>query len=186
MPNPSKPMPTFSAKQIALFRAKVKRMEDVNACWVWQGWIHPSGYGRFFGIFTHRIAYYLSTGKDPGINLVCHKCDNPACCNPNHLFLGTQADNIADKVSKGRQAKGEGSPSLLHPEARPRGEEHWTHRRPELVKRGERCNLAKLPLEAIRSIRSLYLSGETSPNIALRYGISRQQVWRIVTRKNWG
>lgn len=78
----------------------------------WTGTIGAHGYAQVsVGNKTrraHRYAWELTNGPIPDGLVVCHKCDNPICVNPSHLFLGTSADNTADKVRKGRQAKGEG------------------------------------------------------------------------------
>lgn len=90
---------------------KIKYTHDkcLGHCWIWQGSFYLNGYGRM-GInnksyHAHRISYYLVYGEISRKNLICHKCDNPACVNPEHLFQGTSKDNIQDMVIKGRQNK---------------------------------------------------------------------------------
>jgi len=87
------------------FWSKVKRSDD---CWEWQGGKSPLGYGRVRhegkDWFAHRVAYYLIYGVHPGNLSVCHKCDNPPCVRPDHLFLGTRHDNMMDSARKGRNA----------------------------------------------------------------------------------
>lgn len=90
------------------FWAKINKIE--NGCWEWAGSILTSGYGAFdfqgVRFLSHRLAWIFTNG-DPKDKYVCHKCDNPLCCNPEHLFLGTTQENTKDCVSKNRQAKGE-------------------------------------------------------------------------------
>lgn len=74
-----------------------------GACWEWGGPTNKKGYGTGAnGVFAHRLAYERARGPIPHGLLVCHTCDNPPCCNPSHLFLGTTQDNADDMVAKGR------------------------------------------------------------------------------------
>lgn len=101
----------------ARFWSKVDR-RGPSECWEWQAARHPFGYGRF-GIgrepgyrgqrvaLAHRMAWQLTHGAIGSDTVVCHHCDNPPCCNPAHLFIGTHADNHMDAVKKGRHSHGE-------------------------------------------------------------------------------
>jgi hypothetical protein len=86
-------------------------------CWEWQGTRDQDGYGRISvqrkTMAAHRLAFELGHGVSADGLHVCHSCDNPGCCNPAHLFLGTNTENHKDKVSKGRQACGEQANSVL-------------------------------------------------------------------------
>lgn len=86
------------------------RIEGGPGCWPWNGERNNQGYGRFrvyrgpktVRLLAHRLSYYLATGIDPGRSVVRHSCDTPICCNPQHLTLGTQADNVRDAAERGR------------------------------------------------------------------------------------
>jgi len=87
------------------FEAKFTKAEG---CWLWHGATAPGGYGSF-GVpgrttVAHRVAYELYVGTIPEGTFVLHKCDTPACVNPDHLFLGSHQDNMRDKWAKGRQS----------------------------------------------------------------------------------
>jgi hypothetical protein len=102
------------------------KVDKSGECWIWRGAKNRNGYGTFmlgeFQARAHRVAYELTYGPILDRLMVCHHCDNPPCCNPAHLFLGTVADNAADMVKKGRQARGDHHGFRLHPESVLRGQ----------------------------------------------------------------
>lgn len=96
------------------FWSKVHK-DKQGSCWMWRAYKNNQGYGTFklHGKMqlAHRVAWELERGPIPGGKIVCHRCDTPACCNPDHLFLGTQDDNMKDALAKGRlpSRNGEGN-----------------------------------------------------------------------------
>jgi hypothetical protein len=106
---------------------------------------------------THRISYEIHIGKIPAGMCVCHKCDNPQCVNPSHLFLGTNLDNTKDKMNKGRHVA---SP-------------------------GEKNGAAKLTEKQALEIYKLYSLGHSSCKLAIIYGVSPPMIRNIVKHKNW-
>lgn len=98
----------LSAKDTARFWSKVDRRGD-DECWPWRSTIDSKGYGvievRRRQWFAHRLSMVVA-GMTPGVLCVLHRCDNPPCVNPSHLFLGTKGDNTRDMVAKGRHARG--------------------------------------------------------------------------------
>lgn len=136
-----------------------------NDCWEWLACKGRTGYGRIrlprkreTGN-AHRIVYTLTYGNVPRGKIVCHRCGNPSCCNPKHLYAGTFSDNNMDRVRHGKQAGG--------------------------ANKGSKHHMAKLKRRDITEIRGLRASGSTLPEIAKRYGVGISQIHRIVTRKSW-
>lgn len=112
-------------------------------CWVWTASTSGGGYSQFQsirGVNYGHVASWMIHYEEliPEGVLVCHKCDNPICVRPDHLFLGTHQDNMDDMVQKGRQQKGDLHFSRLTPERVVRGDKHWARRSPEKVARGDR------------------------------------------------
>jgi hypothetical protein len=143
------------------FRPKVDK-RGPDDCWPWTASKVPDGYGKlnFKGtmLAAHRIAWELERGEIPDGLLVLHTCDHPGCCNPAHLFLGTNQDNADDKVRKGRHR------SVHFP--------------------GEENPQARLTEEDVRSIRRL---AATTDRLALaaRFGVGRGHVNDIIGRRRW-
>ena len=93
------------------FWERVDKTSNVDGCWGWTGSKSPSGYGqtgdkRWKYKMAHRMSYAIHYGSIPQGLMVCHRCDNPGCVNPLHLFLGTNSDNLLDASAKGRLAAG--------------------------------------------------------------------------------
>lgn len=95
--------PASAKSRVATFWTRV---EKTGNCWIWTGRTLPTGYGRFWltgrEVYSHRFAWEMAHGAIPVGMSVCHTCDNPSCVRSDHLFLGTQKDNMADAKAKGR------------------------------------------------------------------------------------
>lgn len=136
-----------------------------DECWPWQGVIKENGYGyinawndeeqRFKVAYAHRISYEIHHGPIPPGMHVCHSCDNRACCNPSHLWVGSRLDNMQDAAAKKRIAV------------------------------GERCGTAKLTDDQVAEIRRLSSLGTKQAEIASMFGTSQPNVSRIVNEKGW-
>lgn len=100
-------VPTQSDKD--RFFSNIQRSE--NGCWMWIGYKMKNGYGQLHYqkkvVYAHRLSYFIHKGEFDASLCLCHKCDTPACCNPDHMFLGTRTDNANDKVAKQRHAVGQ-------------------------------------------------------------------------------
>jgi hypothetical protein len=144
-----------------------------KGCWEWTGYKNACGYGQVGWNgrvhLAHRIFYSLFCCQIPAGMMACHSCDNPACCRPDHLFLGTGKDNQSDSVRKGRHQNGftKGTTSTL-------------------VYSGERNSAAKLTVKGVLDIRQDHAEGLSLAAIARKRNASVSQVWRVVHRKNWG
>jgi hypothetical protein len=157
------------------FAAKVERRGSTE-CWPWRASV-IGGYGYFWAgenvdYYAHRWAWRLHRGAIPGGLCVLHRCDNPRCCNPRHLFLGTTADNVRDMVAKGRARSA-------------RGARHGSHLHPALWRRGEAHEWSKLNATRVRRIRRLALQNVTVAVIAGRLGVSVKTIRRVLSGETW-
>jgi hypothetical protein len=125
-------------------------------------------------MLAHRLSYILSFGEIPDGVCVLHRCDNPPCVNPAHLFLGDRGDNARDMAAKGRQHLQVNPGSIC-------GDRHWSRRRPELVVRGERHGMARLTDIQVREIRQAVASGATRVSMARKFGACQSTIANIVT-----
>ena len=158
------------------------RIEKSDSCWMWKGAPH-TGYGRvrYQGkdYQAHRLAYILTFGAIADDLMVCHNCDRNypvgdisyrLCCRPDHLFLGTGADNVRDMVSKGRQASGARNSHALYPERTPRGERHGMARYTDAT------------IERI--IRDFAEGSYKQADLARKYGVSPTHISDILRGKS--
>ncbi len=134
-----------------------------DACWVWRGAKYWDGYG-IFGMRAghvcraHRFSWELTRGDIPESLQVLHRCDNPPCVNPAHLFLGTPDDNVRDKMAKGRQSRSQGS----------------------------KCGKAKLSEADVIEMRRIHASATVNMvEIGERFGVDRSTVSKIVNGHGW-
>lgn len=116
------------------------------------------------------MAWIIERGSIPPGLCVCHHCDNPKCVRPDHLFIGTVADNNADMAQKGRAASGLRNTAIANP---------------ELVARGEKHANAKLTQQAVDEIRQEYTLGKSSSVLAAQFGVHRATIYKIATYRSW-
>jgi hypothetical protein len=185
----------------AALRDKIRECstpEPNTGCWLWERSCQSTGYGKLChsrGTYlAHRASYTAFHGEVPPGMFVCHKCDVKSCVNPDHLFLGTHADNMRDMAAKGRASRavflesrprGDNHYSRQTPERLARGERNGARQHPERRPRGERHGLSKLTESAVRDIRSRAVAGETCAQLARAYGVSVTPVWQVVKGKTW-
>jgi len=168
------------------------RVDEETGCWIWvgttdRGW---AKYGQFScynkNIRAHRAAYELwKLELIPEGMVVRHQCDNPPCVNPDHLILGTYADNTRDMIDRGRQPRGENHWSRFYPERIARGE--GSHKSPPPgTQRGSRNAGARLTEADVVEIRRLRAETKlTIKQIAFRYGVYHTTIEAVIYRKNW-
>ncbi len=145
-----------------------------GACWLWKAAKTTHGYGavKIAGrvLFAHRVAYALINRSTPVDKLVCHSCDNPACINPLHLFLGSHADNSRDMRNKNRQAI---------------GARNGTKTCPASIARGDKHGRSILSSEQVANIKRLLSAGETCRKIGSMFGVGRSTVGEIKRGRTW-
>ena len=143
------------------------RLDDVYAmtestpsgCREWMGQRHPAGYGRMGRRMVHRLVMERLVGPLPAGIAVCHTCDNPPCVRLDHLFLGTQKDNVRDMWAKGR-----GHASQL---------------------RGSQIGTSKLTESQVSEIKARHRTGEFQNALARSFGVSKRTINLIVTTRSW-
>ena len=144
-------------------KVAIQRAED---CWLWMANKNNKGYGMF-GLgsavlgkgLAHRTSYELAFGKIPKGSWVLHRCDNPACVNPRHLFLGTPKDNVADMDAKGRRVLS--------------------------GFKGEQIGTSKFTAAEITAMRQAYVAGEKAAHIADRFGMKRSAISDVLGGRSW-
>lgn len=156
----------MNKNQTECFWSKVDVRKNKKDCWNWLGAKKPSGYGnvRVDKVYriAHRVAFEICNGEIPSGYIVCHICDNPSCCNPNHLMLGTTKSNAADMLIKNRQK------TALR------------------ASRGVNNGMSKLKDEDIIYIRQLYEMKEKNQyELALMFGVSQPAIGAIVRNETW-
>lgn len=161
------------------------KVDTSGDCWLWPFGKDRRGYGHTYSpqgkrVPAHRYAWELTNGPIPHGLFVCHHCDNPPCVRPDHLFLGTHADNMADAKRKGRMNVGDANGMRRHPER------HRARTKPELAPRGTRNGNAKLTEENVAEIRAAFATGEARRiDLARKYGVSNALVCAIIKRTAW-
>ena len=138
--------------------SKAERVTE-SGCWIWTGTVTSRGYGQLIShnkkVYAHRASFQAFVGDIPDGMVVCHACDNVHCVNPDHLFLGTQKDNLQDMKHKGRST------------------------------RGEKNTQAVLTESKVMEIKSLLDAGWTQEQVAKHFKVSRSNIGLIKRKARW-
>lgn len=170
----------------------------LGPCWVWTAHLDEHGYGQFM-LRTRKIAraprfaWGLTNGEIPDGLHTLHRCDNPACVRPEHLFLGSRRDNALDMMSKGRQ-NFQRDPSLRprgvthglvkDPSKAARGARHSSRTKPEKILKGSDHGMSVLTESDVREIRRL--AGQvTHVDLARRFGVVKGTIGHVIRRSTW-
>lgn len=143
-----------------------KYVEKTNGCWLWKAQKNKMGYGRFYpfkphAVLAHRFMFQIINKSNIKNSYILHKCDNPPCVNPDHLYAGTQKDNMHDCIKRGRFK--------------------W-NRQP---KPGEKCHFAKLTLPQVVEIRTLRKQGKGAMQLAKQFNVCDDTIYNILNRRTW-
>lgn len=157
------------------FWRSVQKCEG-DGCWLWTGYTINGGYGIISvcgkGIGAHRFSYELNVGPLEKGKMICHKCDNPLCVRPDHLFQGTARDNVIDMHIKGRAKKHF-------------GDDNWMRKHKDLVPRGEDHQRAVLTNEEAKLARVMFATGATQLEIAGEFRVDNTTISNIVKNKTY-
>lgn len=155
--------PRSEQEDVNVFWGNVDKSEGIDGCWIWKAGKRGIGYGKMYWrgkpLAAHRISFFLANGYWPENKLVCHKCDNPPCVNPDHLFLGTHKDNSSDCRSKGRMVS-------------ERGEERYSAKL-------SKYDVVEIKLGAVNRDRKFV------SRCAEKYGVSKSAIWNIICGLRW-
>jgi hypothetical protein len=149
----------ITKNRIKVLLSKIKK---VNGCWEFVGRKNSAGYGAFTHYHlksAHRFSYFVFKGEIPKGMFVCHRCDNPSCVNPKHLWLGTHKDNYKDMILKKRNRNGSLS--------------------------GEKNKNSKLSKNDVDEIRKSYKEGLSTKLLASMFGCSQPNIHYIITNQTW-
>jgi len=158
----------------ARFWSKVNKSAT---CWMWTACKNSKGYGSlrpFNGErYAHRASWVIANGAIKDGAWVLHKCDNPACVNPHHLWLGSNIENQHDMYSKGRGKKAT-------------GDAHWSKLHPDQIVRGSKIGTSKLTESDVVQIRTRYANGEISQqNLANEFCVHQTIISDVIRRVTW-